>query len=499
MHAKPVLVTGATGYVGGRLVQRLLDAGYRVRAAGRSLAKIRARPWSAHPRLEPVYADMQDVHSVSSAAKGCFVAYYLVHSMTYTGRDFASLDRRAAQNMGQAAGKANLERIIYLGGLGGESRNISKHLFSRAEVAQILSKGPVPITVLRAAMILGSGSASFEILRYLTERLPVMITPRGVHTKCQPISIRNVLNYLLGCLESDETIGRTYDIGGPDIVTYAELINIYAEQAGLRRRVVIAVPFFPLWLAAYLVGVITPVPRSLTTPLVQGMFTEVICRENRIRSVIPQNLMTCRASISRALEKVEQHIVDTSYSDAGLTLPPEWALRGDASYSGGHILESTYRLRLRAGVVRVWAPIQRIGGETGWYYWDTLLRIRGFMDKVLGGVGVKRGRRHPVEIAVGDALDSWRVLAAEPLQRLLLLSEMKHPGRVFLELRVVPLDGDETELSVTFRLLPKGLGGVVYWYAITPVHYFMFRGMLQNIAEAIGLNSDGLPRPGCAM
>jgi uncharacterized protein YbjT (DUF2867 family) len=493
MHAKPVLVTGATGYVGGRLVQRLLDAGYRVRAAGRSLEKIRARPWSAHPHLEPVYADMQDLQSVSRAARGCFAAYYLVHSMMYTGRDFDSLDRQAARNMVQAAGAAGLERIIYLGGLGGESRNLSKHLFSRAEVAKILSKGPVPVTVLRAAMILGSGSASFEILRYLAERLPVMITPRGVHTRCQPISIRNVLNYLLGCLERDETIGRTYDIGGPDIVTYAELIHIYAEQAGLRRRIIIAVPFFPLGLAAYLVGVITPVPPSLAIPLVEGMFTEVICRDSQILSVIPQDLMTCRVSISRALEKVEQHIVDTSYSDAGLTLPPEWALRGDASYSGGHILESTYRLLLRAEVDRAWAPIQRIGGETGWYYWDSLLRIRGFMDKLLGGVGVNRGRRHPAEIAVGDALDSWRVLAAEPSQRLLLLSEMKHPGRVFLELRVAPQGPDETELSVTFRLLPKGLGGVVYWYAITPVHHFMFRGMLQNIAGAIGLNPAGRP------
>jgi len=496
MHAKPVLVTGATGYVGGRLVQRLLDAGYKVRAAGRSLEKIRARPWSVHSNLEPVHADMQDVDSVSRAAKGCFAGYYLVHSMTYTGKDFDNLDRLAARNMVQAAGAAGLERMIYLGGLGEEGGNLSKHLSSRAEVARILSEGPVPVTVLRAAMILGSGSASFEILRYLTERLPVMITPRGVHTKCQPISIRNVLNYLVGCLDHGETTGRTYDIGGPDIVTYAELINIYAEQAGLRRRIIIAVPCFPLGLAAYLVSLITPVPPLLAMPLVQGMFNEVICRESQLLNVMPQDLMTCRASISRALEKVEQHIVDTSYSDAGLTLQPEWALRGDASYSWGQILESTYRLRLRAGAERVWAPIQRIGGETGWYYWDSLLRLRGFIDKLLGGVGVNRGRRHPVEIAVGDALDNWRVLAAEPPQRLLFLSEMKHPGRVFLELLVTPLDGDETELSVSFRLLPKGLGGVAYWYAITPVHYFMFRGMLQNIAGAAGLTPAGIPSPG---
>jgi len=496
MHAGPVLVTGATGYVGGRLVQRLLDAGHMVRAAGRSLDKIRARPWSLHPNLEPVYGEMQDIDSITRAAKGCSAAYYLVHSMTYTEKNFDNLDRQAARNMVQAADAAGLERMIYLGGLGGQSPKLSKHLFSRAEVAEILSKGPVPVTVLRAAMILGSGSASFEILRYLTERLPVMITPKGVHTRCQPISIRNVLNYLVGCLDHEETVGRTYDIGGPDIVTYAELINIYAEEAGLRKRIIAAVPFFPLGLAAYLVSVITPVPPSLARPLVQGMFTEVICRDNRILRVMPQDLMTCRASISRALEKVEQHIVDTSYSDAGLTLQPEWALRGDASYSWGQVLESTYRLRLSGEAEKVWAPIQRIGGETGWYYWDSLLRLRGFIDKLLGGVGVNRGRRHPLEIAVGDALDNWRVLAAVPPQRLLLLSEMKHPGRVFLELQVTPPRGNKTELRITFRLLPKGLGGVAYWYAITPVHYFMFRGMLRNIAGAAGLASAGAPSHG---
>ena len=266
--ARPVLVTGATGYVGGRLVPQLLNAGYRVRALGRSVAKLKGRPWGAHPRVELAQGDVLDYDSLARAAQGCWAAFYLVHSMLADPRTFIDTDRRAAQNMARAAGAAGLDRIVYLGGLGGVSDpHLSEHLRSRYEVARVLQSGPVPVTFLRAAMILGSGSASFEILRYLVDRLPVMVTPRWVHNPVQPIAITNVLGYLQGCLEHDEVKGQTFDIGGPEVVTYRQLFDIYAEEAGLRRRLIIPVPVLTPRLSSYWIHLVTPVPAALARPL----------------------------------------------------------------------------------------------------------------------------------------------------------------------------------------------------------------------------------------
>jgi uncharacterized protein YbjT (DUF2867 family)/uncharacterized protein YndB with AHSA1/START domain len=487
MNSKLVLVTGATGYVGGRLVPRLLEAGYRVRALGRSLGKLRSRPWGSHPLIELAQGDVMDGESLRQATRGCWAAFYLVHSMTAAARDFAKADRQAAQNMVRAAAEADLDRIIYLGGLGGaDDPNLSEHLRSRFEVARILQAGDVPTTFLRAAMILGSGGAAFEILRYLVDRLPVMIAPRWVHTPVQPIAIRNVLTYLIGCLERDETRGQVFDIGGPEVVTYRQLMDIYTEEAHLYRRLVIPVPVLTPRLSSYWIHLVTPIPAALAQPLAEGLANPVVCLDNRIRNLIPQELLDCRQTIRLALQRIEQQRVETCWSDAGTLIPPEWVSCGDAEYAGGTVLSLGYRVRLKATPEEVWQPITRIGGQTGWYYGDSLWAIRGGLDRLWGGSGLRRGRRHPTELRIGDALDFFRVLEIEPNRRLLLLAEMKMPGEATLEFRLSPRPDDGTELTQTARFLPRGLGGIAYWYALEPFHKNIYQGMLRAIAAATG-------------
>lgn len=485
--SRPILVLGATGYVGGRLVPRLLDAGYRVRALVRSLAKLGCRPWTRHPQLEMVQGDVMDLASLRRGAQGCRAAYYLVHSMTSAKNHFVENDRLAALHMAAAAASAGLERIIHLGGLGSdEDPSLSKHLRSRHEVARILQQGPVPTTVLRAAMILGSGSASFELLRYLVDRLPVMLAPQWVRTQVQPIAIRNVLYYLQGCLENPEAAGQTFDIGGPDILSYGDLIGLYAEVAGLPRRILIPLPFLTPWLSALWIHLITPIPSSIARPLSEGLRNRVVCQDNRIRSIIPQELLDCRETIRRALERIEQQRIETCWTDAGTILPPEWTYCGDAQYAGGTILECGYRMRIEATREEVWKLVSSIGGRTGWYFGNTLWGLRGWMDRLAGGTSLERGRRHPSELYVGDALDFWRVLEIEPPHRLLLLSEMKMPGEAVLEFKITPKGPGETEIRQLSRFLPKGLAGMIYWYGLYPTHQLIFDGMLRNLAKRLG-------------
>jgi uncharacterized protein YbjT (DUF2867 family) len=487
MREKPVLVTGATGYVGGRLVPLLLDAGYAVRAAARNADKVLARPWGRHPNLTAVSMDVMDQASLEVASQGCGAVYYLVHSMAAETGDFAARERKQASNMCRAARNAGVARIIYLGGLGGDGPSLSKHLRSRLETAEILSLGPVPLTWLKAAMILGSGSASFEILRYLVERLPVMLTPKWVHTRCQPICIRNVLGYLTGCLENPETAGRSFDIGGPDILTYAELFNLYAQEAGITPRRIIPVPLLSPRLSSFWVSCLTPVDRPLVRALVEGLRNEVVCHEHAIRDLVPQRLISCREAIRRVLGRIDaRDVIDSCHLDTGPCDPPEWAARGDAPYAGGSVLTCGYKVELDVAAGKVWDVMVRIGGDTGWYYGDNLWKLRGWMDKTLGGPGHGRGRRDPVDLRVGDALDFWRVLAIEPGRSLVFLAEMRVPGQALLSIGLKHLGPERCELSLQALFKPRGVAGLTYWYAVNPLHVPVFKGMLAGMAQAAG-------------
>lgn len=486
MRSEPVLVSGATGYVGGRLVPLLLDAGYRVRVLGRSLAKLRSRSWAEHPNLEMVKADFLDYESLKNATQGCWAAFYLVHSMNPRHKDFVRADRDAAGNMAKAGAAGGLERIIYLGGLGIESKTLSKHLRSRAEVARILQAGKVPTTFLRAAMILGSGSASFEMMRYLVERLPVMITPRWLQNPVQPIAIRNVLGYLKGCLEHDETLGGTFDIGGPDVLTYKQLMEIYAETAGLKKRWIIAVPILTPRLSSYWIHLITPVPSHIARPLAEGLRNPVVCRENRIRSIIPQELLDCRETISLALGKVREQCIETCWADAGAINYPEWAQCGDAVYAGGTVVESGYRVLVDMTPDQLWKTIVRIGGDNGWYSSRMLWVIRGLMDRVAGGMGLRRGRPDPDRLRPGDPVDFFRVVKVLRPYHLALRSEMKLPGDAILEFTLHGLPEGGTELQQLSRFLPRGFSGLLYWYALYPFHQYIFKGMLRGIVRSAG-------------
>ena len=400
---------------------------------------------------------------------------------------FAEADRRAARNMVAAAEAAELTRMIYLGGLAeAKEEGLSKHLKSRIEVAEILQSGSVPTTDLRAPMILGSGSASFEILRYLVERLPAMITPRWVRSLNQPIAIRDVIAYLVGCLEHEHTIGETYDIGGPDVLTYRDLLEIYAEEAGLRKRLIIPVPVLTPTLSAYWIRFVSPVPTSIALPLTEGLTSDAVCTENRIQRIIPRKLLNCREAIRLALNRLKQEQVDTCWMDAGELTEPEWAHCGDAEWAGGTLMHCGYRSQLKAESEDIWRSVSKIGGKTGWYYLDILWRLRGIMDRIVGGVGLRRGRRHPTDLMVGDALDFWRVLEVKAPERLVLLAEMKTPGEAMLEFQITPMGNNRAELQMFSSFLPRGLGGILYWYVLYPFHEWIFYGMLKSIAKSIG-------------
>lgn len=487
-NLKPILVTGATGYVSGRLIPLLLADGYKVKAMGRSIPKMTDRPWGQDKNVELVKGDIQDIASLKNAAKGCGTVYYLVHSMISQKGKYRDADKIGAMNMVQAATEEGVENIIYLGGLGDiNHKNISKHLISRNEVGKILMEGPVPTTVLRAAMILGSGSASFEILRYLAERLPLMVTPKWVNMPTQPISITNVLGYLKGCLEHPETKGKTFDIGGPEVVAYRDLFRIFAKEANVPVPFMIPVPVLTPKLSSLWIHLVTPVPAAIAQPLTEGLSLPTTCTENSITRIIPQDLISCSEAIRRALDRIRQEQVDTCWADAGEIKYPEWSHYGDSSYSGGTILSCGYQATVKGTPENLWKSIEKIGGRTGYYGADILWKVRGIIDIITGGVGLSRGRRSKKELRVGDALDFWRVLEMETESKLLLLAEMKTPGEALLEIKMKRINSEVCNISLLARFLPKGLIGLLYWYVLYPFHQYVFTQMLKGIVKASNL------------
>ncbi len=482
-----VLVIGASGYVGARLVPFLIEDGYLVRSAGRTKENMLKRPWSGHESVDICEVDALDRGDLKKSCEGCRYVYYLLHSMSPNQKNFMDTDRQAASNMVWAAEQSGVERIIYLGGLGEESPHLSKHLKSREEVGNILESGSVPVTILRAAMIIGSGSASFEILRYLVERLPVMVTPKWVHTQCQPIAIRNVITYLVGCLKKPETVGETYDIGGAEILTYRDLMDIYAHEARLGKRFVIPVPVLTPKLSSYWIHLVTPVPASLGRPLAEGLSNKVICEDNRIRDIIPQDLLDCREAMSLALDQSQHNLIGENHNDLYTMLKHvEWSFDGDPKWAGGKIFEDHRAVVLESTPDRIWKPLLGIGGKNGWYYANWLWKLRGLLDLIVGGVGMRPGRTDPNKLTPGDYIDFWNIHLVEPNKRLLLKAEMKLPGSAILDFYISPTDDKHSELHQIARFIPSGLLGIIYWYAVKPFHNLIFNGMLRRIAERVG-------------
>src|ERR1022692_1045615 len=479
------LVTGASGYIGGRLVPELLGAGHAVRCLARDAGKLGDRPWSDD--VEIAQGDAADPAAVRPALDGIDVAYYLIHSLGSDG-SFEQRDRAAARVFADAAAAAGVRRIVYLGGIiPGQAAELSPHLRSRAEVGDILLASGVPTAVLQAAVIIGSGSASFEMLRYLTERLPVMVTPKWVHNRIQPIAVRDVLRYLVGCATLPPRVNRRFDIGGPDILSYIAMMRRYAQVAGLPPRVILPVPVLSPRLSSLWVGFVTPVPAGLARPLVESLRNEVVCSEHDIAEYVPDppgGLTPLDSAISLALRHVREGAVATRWSSAATEGAPSDPLPSDPDWAGGSLYTDQRTRIVGASPEEMWRLIEGIGGETGWYSFPAAWAMRGLLDRLAGGVGLRRGRRDARRLLVGDALDFWRVEAIEPGVLLRLRAEMQLPGLAWLELSVGQDYDGLTTYSQRAIFRPRGLAGHAYWRSISPFHGVVFGGMLQNITAA---------------
>lgn len=474
-----VLVTGATGYIGGRLVPRLLDRGHQVRCMSRVPAQLSLDPW--RDQVEVVAADALDPESLDAALEGCDVAYYMIHAMKGSPKSYAEQGRKAARNFRRSSERAGLKRIIYLGGLGSDDEQLSEHLASRHEVGQILAEGSTPVVELRAAVIIGSGSMSFEMIRHLTEVLPILLTPKWVRTRCQPIAVRNVLEILTAVAGGSGPDAGIYDIGGPDILTYEEMMQTYAKVAGLRKRLVLPIPIFSVRLSPLLVGLATPLPVGVARPLIESVLNDVVVTRPSVPGFDPADMMPYREALEKALVRISHFDVETRWSDALDT--PAAPLPGDPVWSGARMA-----VDLRVAVSEAppddlfWA-VTRIGGDVGYYTMNWTWTIRGWFDRLIGGVGLRRGRRHPEELRPGEALDFFRVADIDPQRRRLMLrAEMKVPGAAWLGWTVERY-GDGSRLTQVARFAPRGLPGRLYWWALLPFHAPIFRRMADRIAQ----------------
>lgn len=472
-----VLVTGGTGYVGGRLISLLERRGVPIRCLARRPEYLRSKVGS---RIEVVAGDVLQRDSLTAALRDVATAYYLVHSMG-TGQDFEEEDRVAARNFAEVARGSGVRRIIYLGGLGEEHPSLSKHLRSRHEVGQLLRASGAQVIEFRASIVIGSGSLSFELIRALVQKLPVMLCPRWVSTAAQPIAIEDLLAYLVAAMDLPDGPSEQFEIGGPDRVSYRDLMGEYARQRGLRRWT-ISVPFLSPWLSSLWLGLVTPVYARVGRKLVDSLRNPTVVTNSRALDVFPIRPRGVREAIARALVNEDQELASTRWSDAlsSAGTPKRW---GGVRF--GTRLVDSRALGTPLAPADAFAPIQRLGGRTGWYCCDGLWRLRGWLDLLAGGVGLRRGRRDPVELRVGDTLDCWRVEAFEPNHRLRLFAEMRLPGRAWLEFEVEPIEGG-SRVRQTAEFDPVGLLGLAYWYAIYPLHQIIFAGMLRGIVDAGG-------------
>ena len=479
------LVTGATGYAGGRLVPELLRAGHRVRVMARSPAKLLRRPW--HDDVEIARADAADPAAVHAALDGVDIAYYLLHSIG-TGPDFRATERQTAETVADAAAEHGLSRLVYLGGLTSSDEPLSEHLASRTEVGNVLLDSGVPTAALRAGIIIGSGSASFEMLRYLTERLPLMITPRWVRSRVQPIAIRDVLRYLVAAATLPPEVNRGFDIGGPDVLTYRDMMQRFAAIAGLPKRRILPVPVLSPGLSSEWVGLVTPVPRGLSRPLVESLRNTAVADEHDIAQYIPDppdGLIGYDRSVELALSKVRNLDVPTTWSSATPAGAASEPLPEDPDWAGGSLYTDDRERTVDADREALWHIIEGIGGRRGWYSFPLGWTTRGWIDRLSGGPGLARGRRDPDRLLPGDSLDWWRVEAIEDGTELRLRAEMRLPGLAWLEFTVGSTQRpDRSVLRQRALFHPRGAAGHTYWWAMRPFHGLVFGSMLRNIARA---------------